>query len=268
MAVEPELLCLDEPFSALDVLSAEALRGELMELWLNKAIPTRAILMVTHNIEEAVLMADRIVVMSKDPGRIVTEINVTLRHPRERKDTAFQAEVDKVYAAVAGKKPEGIEGELPQKKLPHARLNALAGLLEKLANEGGRTDLQRLGAALILELDDLLPLVEAGELLGFVVLEGGALVLTPLGQTYAEASILARKELLAGRVLRLPLISWIYDTLQRDDTRRTARSYFFDKLEGEFGDLAEEQLDIAIRWGRHAELFAYDDDTGELYLED
>ena len=101
MAVEPELLCSDEPF-CLNVLSAEALRGELMELWLKKKIPTKAILMVTHNIEEAVLMADRIVIMGKDPGHIVTEIPVTLHQPRQRKDTAFQSIVDKVYAAVAG----------------------------------------------------------------------------------------------------------------------------------------------------------------------
>src|SRR5512142_2737649 len=122
MAVEPELLCLDEPFSALDVLSAEALRGELLELWLNKALPTRAILMVTHNIEEAVLLSDRVVVMAKNPGHIVTEFTLNLRHPRQHKDTAFRAEVDKVYAVVAGKLDALAEtGNLFKKPLPLAR---------------------------------------------------------------------------------------------------------------------------------------------------
>src|SRR5262249_47221068 len=161
--------------------------------------------------EEAVLMADRIIVMSKDPGRIVTEIDITLRHPRQRKDTAFQAEVDKVYAAVAGQKPLFYEGEVPRKKPPHARLKALTRVVEKLHDEGGNANLPDLSAALHFELDDLLPLVEAGELLNLVQLHDGTLALTPLGQTYAEASILARKELIAGRILRLPLISWIYD---------------------------------------------------------
>lgn len=274
MAVEPELLCLDEPFSALDVLSAEALRGELMELWLNRTIPTKAILMVTHNIEEAVLMADRIVVMGKNPGHIVTEMAVHLHHPRHRKDTAFQAIVDKVYAAVAGQtkpEPEAL-GTAPgqpglTQPLPHARLNAMAGLLEKLSGEGGRVDLYRMGSELVLELDDLLPLVEAAELLSFLTVQEGDLLLTPLGEAYAQASILARKEIIAGRVLRLPVIAWIYETLQRDDNQRVAWDYFYDQLQADFGDFTEQQLDLAISWGRHAELFAYDDGAGELYLE-
>lgn len=273
MAVEPELLCLDEPFSALDVLSAEALRGELMELWLSRSIPTRAILMVTHNIEEAVFMTDRIIIMDKDPGRVVTEMAVSLRHPRQRKDTAFQAIVDKVYAAVAGKTmPEAEElGQAPgqgrTRRLPQAHLNALAGLLEKLAAEGGRADLYRFAADVAMELDDFLPIVEAGELLGFVNVQEGDLLLTPLGSAYAEASVLGRKEMLAGRVLRLPVISWIYETLQQDDNQRVAKEYFLDKLRPDFHDRTEKQLDRAINWGRFAELFAFDDDTDELYLE-
>ncbi len=274
MAVEPELLCLDEPFSALDVLSAEALRGELMELWLNRTIPTKAILMVTHNIEEAVLMADRIVIMGKEPGHIVNEIAIKLHHPRHRKDTAFQNLADKVYAAVAGQfKPDGAAlgtqpGQAgPTRRLPNAALTKLAGLVEKLAEAGGRVDLFRMGGDLVLELDDLLPIVEAGDLLGLIAVHDGDLSLTYLGQAYADARILARKEIIAGRVLRLPVIAWIYETLQRDDNRRVAWEYFHDKLQTDFGDLTEEQLDVAISWGRHAELFAYDDVTGELYLE-
>ncbi len=272
MAVEPELLCLDEPFSALDVLSAEALRGELMELWLNKSLPTKAILMVTHNIEEAVLMADRILVMGKEPGRIVAELPVTLHQPRNRKDTAFQAVVDKVYAAVAGRTVPDSLGTAPGQpgqtlRLPQAHLNALAGLLELVASEYGRVDLPWLSTQLALELDDLLPIIEAGEILGFVAVLEGDLLLTPLGQAYADASILARKEMVAGRVLRLPTIGWIYEILGRDDNQRVARDYFIDQLRSEFGDWADEQLDIAIDWGRRAELFAYDDNTDELFLE-
>ncbi|MGD0309164.1 MAG: nitrate/sulfonate/bicarbonate ABC transporter ATP-binding protein [Acidobacteriota bacterium] len=273
MAVEPQLLCLDEPFSALDVLSAEAIRGELMDLWLTKSIPTQAILMVTHNIEEAVLMADRIIVMDKDPGRIVSEMSVGLRHPRQRKDAAFQGIVDKVYAAVAGKTmPEAEElGHAPGqgriRRLPRARLDALAGLLEKLAGEGGRADLYRLGAEVAMELDDFLPIVEAGELLGFLNVQEGDLQLTELGRAYADASVLGRKEMFAGRILRLPMISWIYETLQQDDNQRVNKDYFMDKLEPDFHDRTQSQLERAINWGRFAELFAFDDDTDELYLE-
>ena len=139
MAVEPELLCLDEPFSALDVLSAEALRGELLELWLSGSIPTRAILMVSHNIEEAVFMADRIVVMDKGPGRVVADFQVNLPHPRQRKSPEFQAIVDQAYAILAGQtQPEAVElgsapGEPGQTRyLPDITIGDLAGMLEHL----------------------------------------------------------------------------------------------------------------------------------------
>ncbi|MGE5130161.1 MAG: nitrate/sulfonate/bicarbonate ABC transporter ATP-binding protein [Sphingomonadaceae bacterium] len=274
MAVEPELLCLDEPFSALDVLSAEALRGELIELWQRRAMSTEAVLMVTHNIEEAVELADRILVMAKDPGRIVTEMQVALRHPRNRKDVAYQAMVDRVYSAVTGRTATEAEliGIVPgapgaTRRLPHARLEALAGLLEKVASEDGRSDLPRLAQALGPQAEGLLPLVEAAERLGFARVEQGDLILLPAGHTYAEATIPVRKELISGRALRVPLVRWIYETLQRDDDQRVDRDYFVDALRGEFGDHAEAQVDTAVEWGRYAELFDYDKSTDELSLE-
>ena len=274
LAVEPELLCLDEPFSALDVLSAEAMRGELLELWLNRTMPTRAILMVTHNIEEAVELADRVVVMGKDPGRIVSELRIGLRHPRNRKDTAFQALVDRVYAAVTGRALSEAEllGTAPgapgvTRRLPAVRIEALGGLTETVVADNGRSDLPRLAKALGRDLPALLPLVEAAERLGFARAEEGDFVLLELGHTYAAASIPVRKELIAGRILRIPLVRWIYETLQRDDNQRIDRDYFVQTLRNEFGRETEVQIDTAINWGRYAELFAFDKDTDELYLE-
>jgi NitT/TauT family transport system ATP-binding protein len=274
LAVEPELLCLDEPFSALDVLSAETLRGELLELWLARSMPTQAILMVTHNIEEAVELADRIVVMGKDPGRVLAEIPVGLRHPRSRKDTAFQAMVDRVYAAVTGRTgtEAEVQGAAPGtgailRRLPSAHLEALGGFLEKIAADGGVSDLPRLAQAMGSDFTALAPLVEVAERLGFARVEAGDIILLPLGQEYAEASIPVRKEIVAGRILRVPLIRWIYETLQADDNQRVGRDYFLERLSEEFGDEAESQLAIAVEWGRFAELFAYDQGSDELYLE-
>lgn len=274
LAVEPELLCLDEPFSALDVLSAEALRGELLELWLNRSMPTQAILMVTHNIEEAVELADRIVIMGNDPGRIVSELRIDLRHPRNRKDTAFQALVDRVYATLTGRAlseadrmgaAAGAAGTI--RRLPVIRLEAMGGLTETVLADNGRSDLPRLAKALGHEPRALLPLVEASEWLGFARAEQGDLVLLELGKTYAGAGIQVRKELIAGRILRLPLIRWIYEKLQNDDNQRIDRSFFVEALRSEFGGETDDQIDTVIDWGRYAELFGYDKDSDELYLE-
>ncbi|HYA03827.1 MAG TPA: nitrate/sulfonate/bicarbonate ABC transporter ATP-binding protein [Syntrophobacteria bacterium] len=276
MAVEPELLCLDEPFSALDVLSAEALRGELLELWIGGRIPTQAILMVTHNIEEAVFVADRIVLMDKQPGRVVSELQVNLPHPRQRKSAAFLDMVDKVYAALAGQtQPEHVElGSAPgepgrTRALPHIGINDLAGLLEHLsAAPGKRHDIYRLTADLKADSDQLLGLMEAAELLGFATIAEGDITLTPLGETFAEASILARKGIFSARVRRVPIFRWLLAMLNAADRRQLGAGVVKTALQLDFPPQeAERQLDTIINWGRYAEILAYDDGNETMYVE-
>jgi NitT/TauT family transport system ATP-binding protein len=276
MAVEPELLCLDEPFSALDVLSAEALRGELLELWTGGRIPTRAILMVTHNIEEAIFMADRIVVMDKDPGRVVTELKVALSHPRMRKDPRFLGVVDRVYAMLAGQtQPEQVElGTAPgepgrTRALPHITINDLAGLLEHLDKmPNNRIDIYRLAEELMVNSDHLLRVIESAELLGFATVAQGDITLTALGETFSEASILARKEIFATRIRRLPIFKWLIAMLKAKDNNKLEWGVVQTALELEFPtEEAERQLDTAVNWGRYAEILAYEDNTEMIYLE-
>jgi NitT/TauT family transport system ATP-binding protein len=276
MAVEPELLCLDEPFSALDVLSAESLRGELLELWLNGKIPTRAILMVSHNIEEVVLMADRVIVMDKSPGRVIADMEVNLSHPRQRKSPEFQAVIDQVYALLAGQtQPEHIElGSAPgepggTRRLPHVTISNLAGLLEQLAEQPyNRSDIYKLADELGLDSDQLLLLTEAAELLGFATIERGDITLTPLGETFAEASILARKEIFATRFRRVPIVRWLIDMLRASERQQLKWDVVRTALELEFpAEEAQRQLETVVNWGRYAEILAYDDDTETIYLE-
>lgn len=276
MAVEPELLCLDEPFSALDVLSAEALRGELLELWVGGSIPTRAILMVTHNIEEAVFMADRIVVMDKEPGRVMADLKVTLPHPRMKKDPKFLEVVDRVYGLMAGQTlPEHLElGTAPgepgrTRPLPKIVVNELAGLIEHLDRmPSDRVDIYRLADELRVNSDHLLRLIDSAELLGFATIAQGDITLTPLGETFAEASILARKEIFATRIRRLPLFRWLIAMLKATENHRLKWDVVQTALELEFpAEEAQRQLDAAVDWGRYAEILAYEDNTELIHLE-
>ena len=276
MAVEPELLCLDEPFSALDVLSAEALRGELLELWINGKIPTKAVLMVTHDIEEAVFMADRIVVMEKEPGRVAAMLTVGLTHPRRRKAAAFLSVVDRVYATLAGQtQPEHVElGTAPgepgrTRSLPHISINDLAGLLEYLDETlHNRADIYQLAKELKVDGDHLLQLTEAAELLGFATISQGDITLTPLGETFAEASILARKAIFATRLRRVPIFKWLLAMLRASHKQQVEWDLVETALELEFPpEEAARQLETAVDWGRYAELVAYDDSSEIFYLE-
>lgn len=278
MAVEPELLCLDEPFSALDVLSAESLRGELLELWTAGDIPTKAILMVTHNIEEAITLADRIIVMDKEPGHIVADLMVDLPQPRHRKSPEFITKVDLVYATLAGQtEPDELLelGTAPgepgrTRTLPDVHASNLAGMLETLADKPeDRADLYQLVKELKVDSDHLLLLTEASELMGFATVSKGDISLTPLGQTFVDASILARKEIFATRIRRLPMFRWLLNMLEKADKHELEWDVIQSALEFDFPpEDAEKQVDIAVNWGRYAEIISYDDGAATISLEE
>ena len=277
LVVEPEVLFMDEPFSALDVLTAENLRGELLELWQSHKMPTRAVFVVTHNIEEAVLLADRIIVLGKNPATIRTDFKVALERPRDRKDARFTNLVDYIYRVLTrpdlAPAREPVAAVAPRAKpkyqmLPHARRGAVAGLLEMLAGHNGRDDMYRLAAALSFEIDDLLPVVDAAVVLGFAKLEEGDVEITPAGRAFAEADILRRKELFRAAALEnIALIREITRSLEARADHTLPDGVFEDLLDEHFSEEeAKAQLETAIGWGRYAELFDHDTDTRRFFL--
>jgi NitT/TauT family transport system ATP-binding protein len=278
LVVQPDALLMDEPFSALDVLTAENLRTELLSLWGGKDFPTKAILIVTHNIEEAVQMADRIFVLSTNPGRFKAEINTGLVRPRNRRAPEFEAMVDQIYRIMteqvtpeAGQQTTVVEpglaspADLP---LPHVSVGGLAGLLEILNSLGGRDNLPQLGRLLTFEIDDLLPIVDAAKMLDFAKVAGAEIELTPEGKAIVEADILTSKKLFAAAAAtRAPLVRAIVRALETTKDGTLSGRFFLDLLRRGFSeDEARAQLDTAIDWGRYAELFTYRADDGELVL--
>lgn len=278
LVVEPEVLFMDEPFSALDVLTAETLRGELLELWLEKKIPTRAIFIVTHNIEEAVTLADRIIVLGRNPAHIHAEFTVDLPHFRDRKDPRFVDLVDSIYRALTRHDhPELVKTNIPgvaeaARKgvvmLPHTRPGGLAGLLEILADHNGRADLHVLADELSLEVDALLPSVDTATLLGFLKLEDGQAIITPEGMAFAQGDIQERKAIFRKAVLaHVPLLRQMEQTLKAKSNRTLSAEFFQDLLDEHFSeDEAQRQLETAIQWGRYAEIFDFDAASGKLTL--
>ena len=278
LVVEPEVLFMDEPFSALDVLTAETLRGELLELWLEHKIPTRAIFIVTHNIEEAVVLADRIIVLGRNPADIHADFAVDIPQPRDRKSPRFIELVDAIYRVLT--RPD-LESDILQATeaasrsahyhvtmLPHTRPGGMAGLLEILVDQGGRADLHRLAAELSLEVDALLPTVDTAVLLGFLRVEEGDAIITPEGQSFAQADIQARKAIFRKAALaNIPLLRQMEQALKAKSNRTLQDEFFRDLLDEHFSeDEARRQLETAIQWGRYSEIFDYDASTGKLTL--
>jgi NitT/TauT family transport system ATP-binding protein len=275
LAVEPEILFMDEPFSALDVLTAENLRGELLELWTGKKIPTRSIFLVTHNIEEAVLLADRVIVLGRHPASIRADFQVPLAQPRDRNSAEFLLYVDYIYKLMTEPElepaPIGAPGTTPRKpfqRLPHARPGGIAGLLELLNDRGGKEDLYHVADELQLEVDDLLPLLEASTLLSFAQSDKGDVEITPAGKVFAEADIATRKNLFREAILtNVALIKQIVSGLQGKSDHKMPLEFFRDILDEHFSrEESQRQVETALDWGRYADLFEYDSEGDRLTL--
>jgi NitT/TauT family transport system ATP-binding protein len=276
LVVHPDLLLMDEPFSALDVLTAETLRTDLIDLWSEGKLPVKSLLMVTHNIEEAVLMCDRILVFSSNPGRVASELRVPFPHPRNRHDPAFRQMVDDIYALMTRRAPAlrtaAALAPTMAMRLHPVSTNLLAGLVETVAAAPyrGRADLPALAGSLQLELDDLLPMGEALQLLGLGVLEEGDMRLLDRGRVFVEADTDARKQIF-GEALRanVPLVAQIRRVLDERPNHRAAAVRFRDELEDFMSpDYAEETLSTAINWGRYAELYSYDEEADQFFLDE
>lgn len=280
LVVEPEVLFMDEPFSALDVLTAENLRSELLELWLSKKMPTTAIFIVTHNIEEAVLLADRVIVLGRNPARIRSDFEIDIPQYRDRKSPRFLAYVDYIYktltrpqeeAAVPGKTQASGNGQPRERNkfqmLPHARPGGIAGFMELLADRGGRDDLYKLADELSMDVDDLLPIVDASTMLGFAVLREGDVEITPEGRKFGEADIQAQKAIFREAALKnIAILRLIENTLHAKRDHAIGEEFFRDILDEHFSaDEVERQFQTALNWGRYAEIFDYDSENGRLF---
>ena len=277
LVVNPDVLLMDEAFSALDVPTADTLRGDFLDLWIERLIPTRAVLLVTHNIEEALLLADRVIVLDSNPGRIKADVPVAMKHPRDRESLMFRRLVERVYIVMTTSVMGGEGGtHLSVRpgighRLPDVAVAQIAGVLDQINQpaNAGRASLPLLAETMQLEVDDLFPILEALELLDFAHVTGQEVQLTRHGQAFAEADILARKVIFGEHLLkRVPLAAHIRRVLDERPGSRAPRSRFLRELEDTLSeDEAERVLTVMIDWGRYAELFAYDHGSGILSTE-
>jgi len=276
LVVEPDVLLMDEAFSALDVLTGERLRDDILGLWTRREIPTKAMLIVSHNIEEAVLMADRVLIFASDPGRVRFQLAVQLPRPRDPDSAEVRELVDEVYALMTA--GTGRPGRTPAEpatlqlaaRLPDADIGRMEGLLELVASDtfNGRADLPKLAELTELTDAELLPLAQALSLLELARIADGDLHLTPLGQRYVDGEHTLRQELFGQQLLmHVPLAAHIRHSLEQEPSGALAEEPFLQLLrESLAADHAERVLRTAIEWGRYGEVFEYDYTTGVIHL--
>ena len=277
LVTNPDVLLMDEAFSALDVLTGETLRNDILDLWDSNRIPTRGILIVSHNIEEAVMMADRIIILSSGPGRIRNEVKINLPRPRTVDSMEVRTLIDEVYGLMTMRPVKetcagAVQATHIDYRLPETDVSRIEGVLELLADApfNGRADLPKLSEEAELSDEELFPIYEALGLLGLAHVEKGDISLTPLGQRYAEAKQTLRQEIFGQQLLAyVPLAARIRQQLEQEPTGSLSDEPFIELLE-EFlkEDEAKRVLEVAVEWGRYGEVYEYDFHTGRLKLPD
>lgn len=280
LVINPDVLLMDEPFSALDVLTADNLRSDLLDLWQEKKTNTNGILFVTHNIEEAVFLADRIIIFDSDPGTLLADLSVNLPHPRNDQDIPYRKVVDQIYNVMLSMSlPKSGSGEADLRlkrvdlayRVPDVNISELSGLIEMIASAeySGRVGIAELAEGLHLNVDDLFPLVELAEIFRFSQVIDGEVELTLAGKIFANADILERKHIFARHLIKyIPFAKRIRWVLDERPGHHASKERFLAELEDFLSEEeAERVLKVIIEWGRYAEIFAYDDKTGMLSLE-
>ncbi len=265
----PELLCMDEPFSALDVLTAESLRSEVYRLWAGKEAGLKSVLMITHTIEEAVYLGDRIILMDKNPGRVRTVLKNDLPHPREYRSPAFQRLMERIHDTIVGIHLPDVPRPAWTKPtpLPRARTGEITGLIEILHDHGDRMDLFELDSITQYDFGHTIAVTKAAELLGLVETPGDEVRVTETGKRFLAADVNDRKLIVRERCERLATFRLLLDLLERRPDRRLPAFVVRESLAIALPSERPQQLfDTIVNWGRYAELFAYDSALDEVSL--
>jgi NitT/TauT family transport system ATP-binding protein len=279
LAMERPVLFLDEPFSALDVLTSDTLRDEIMNIFLSKKTKTHSMVVVTHNIQEAVLMADRILVMGTNPGRIRAEFENRLPYPRISDSAPFLDLVSKIHGLITEAYIPDImplpaslaERRLHQvlvETLPDVHLIDVVGIVEAIEGEGGAVDVFALASEIRKDFGHTLYLVKAAELLNLVETPKQQVILTKLGQAFAKADVNERKKMLHENFGELLIVKKTSDLLQENENLRIPLAELREKMSEWLPNENPAKLtDILIAWGRYAEYFGYNDNTKFIYLD-
>ena len=275
LVTNPDILLMDEAFSALDVLTGETLRNDMLELWDGDQIPTKGILIVSHNIEEAVMMADRIIILASDPGRIRDEIKIDLPRPRDADSVEVRALIDAVYGLMTQRPTQEASAGASATahlgyRLPETDISRIEAVLELLADSpfDGHADLPQLAEESELADEELFPTYEALGLMGLAQVDKGDIYLTALGRHYVDADQARRQEIFGQQLLtHVPLAAHIRRNLESESSGTLSEKRFLELLE-EFMDAVEAKrvLEVAIEWGRYGAVYGYDYHTGRLTL--